>query len=132
MSDLKAAPGFETHPDYIMNLVPATKGYEVTFVGKLLARSNKAILLQEGKYQGRLYFPKSDVSDEFLTANDAVTYCPFKGDARYWDVSVGEMHLEKGAWAYDRPFSECSSIKEYVCFYTEKDGFEVIEFDDIA
>ncbi|MEH6475516.1 MAG: DUF427 domain-containing protein [Sneathiella sp.] len=132
MANLQPAPGFVKHPDHKMDITPAGKGYEVSYQGKLIARSSSAMLLEEGNYQGRLYFPRLDVSEEYLTANSLSTYCPFKGDARYWNVKAGTESVENGAWAYDTPFDESRAIEAHVCFYTEKDGFSVTEFVDVA
>ena len=132
MNNLQPAPGFTTHPGYKMGIKPVSKGYEISYYGTLVARSQNAKLLEEGSYQGRLYFPISDVRAEYLTENSRSTHCPFKGDARYWDVAVGDKRIENGAWAYDTPFLESGAIREHVCFYTEMDGFEVTEFEDIA
>jgi len=132
MTQMQAAPGFTKHPDHRMELSQTDRTYEITFAGILIARSSKAIRLEEGSYQGRLYFPKQDVRMEYLTAIETSTYCPFKGDARYWTLSAGAQTLEGGAWGYDNPYLECENIAGYICFYTEKGSFVLTECDDIA
>ena len=127
MKHLNPAPGFVQYPNHKVALNTSSIEYQVTFAGHEIARSARAIVVQEGEYLPRPYFPVEDVKAEFLTANDHTTYCPFKGEARYWNVSVGEDLLENGAWAYDVPYDECAKITGYICFYTEKSPFELIE-----
>jgi uncharacterized protein (DUF427 family) len=127
MQQLNPAPGFVKHPDHKVTLKTPLREYQVNFGGNEIARSKRAIAVQEGTYPERLYFPVEDVKIGCLVSNDASTYCPFKGTARYWDVSVGESILENGAWAYDTPYDECTKIAGYICFYTEKSPFEIKE-----
>lgn len=127
MKQLNPAPGFEKHPDHKITLQTSLTEYQVRFAGNEIARSARAIVVQEGNYPPRPYFPVEDVKTVSLVPNDASTYCPFKGDARYWNIAVGGAELKNGAWAYDAPFDECTKIKGYICFYTEKSPFELIE-----
>ncbi len=125
MTQHKNAPGFEKHPDHKLVISPDPRFLEVVFAGTVIARSGKVQLLEEGNYPPRLYFPLSDVKTEFLTAVDTSTYCPFKGDARYWQVKVGDVEMSDGAWGYDDPYQECAEIADHVCFYLEKSPFEL-------
>ena len=122
---MQKAPGFEKHPDHQITISMDPRTLEVLFAGRVIARSGKVQLLAEGNYPPRLYFPISDVKTEFLTPEDASTYCPFKGDARYWRISVEGVELDGGAWGYDAPYLECAHIAGHVCFYLEKSPFEL-------
>ncbi len=125
MSKPQKAPGFEQHPDHKMTITEDPRHLEVIFSGTVIANSDKVQLLQEGNYPPRLYFPLCDVKSEYLTAVDTSTYCPFKGNARYWQISVDGVELEGGAWGYDDPYQECAEISGHVCFYLEKSPFEL-------
>ena len=52
--------------------------------------------------------------------------CPYKGQASYWTIRVGERDAENVVWGYREPLPECPRIKGYLCFYPEKlDLFQV-------
>lgn len=127
-AQLKPAPGFDKYPDHKMVLSSTDKQYEMLFGGKVIAKSARAVFLEEANYQGRLYFPLEDVEQQYLNATDTTTYCPFKGTANYWSIDTGDQQLENGVWGYLEPFAECADIQNFVCFYTEKGPFELREF----
>ena len=44
------------------------------------------------------------------------THCPFKGDASYWTLKVGEACVENAAWSYEQPYDEARDVEGYVAF----------------
>jgi uncharacterized protein (DUF427 family) len=48
------------------------------------------------------------------------TTCPYKGEASYWTIRVGDRAVEDAVWSYPEPLPECPRIKGYFCFYPEK------------
>jgi uncharacterized protein (DUF427 family) len=66
------------------------------------------------------YFPIEDVNMEFLEPTDHHTHCPFKGDARYFSVVVGEQRAENAVWNYPEPLEGAPPIRDYLAFYFEK------------
>jgi uncharacterized protein (DUF427 family) len=64
----------------------------------LVTRNGK--LLHEAGYLPRLYMPREDIHVELLEATHHTTNCPFKGDASYWSVRVGDRVTENAVWAY--------------------------------
>ena len=48
------------------------------------------------------------------------THCPFKGDACYWSLEVGERRSENSVWAYEEPVAEAAELAGYVSFYRER------------
>nr|MDQ3034021.1 TonB family protein [Myxococcota bacterium] len=59
--------------------------------------SVRAMLLHESNLMVVLYLPREDVLAT-LTPSDHTTHCPFKGDASYWSLRVGD-ELREGATA---------------------------------
>src|SRR5262249_46773001 len=43
--------------------------------------------------------------------------CPYKGDASYWTIRVGNREAENAVWSYENPFPDRQDIKDYVAFY---------------
>ena len=51
----------------------------------------------------RYYVPLADVRQDLLEPTDHHTHCPFKGDASYLTLRVGERVFENAAWHYPEP-----------------------------
>ena len=94
----------------------------VEFNGVTIADSSQAILFREGSMAPVYYFPRADVRMDLMRRTRHKTHCPFKGDASYWSLSVGEKSLENVVWSYEKPIEEATSIKGYVAFYMDHLG----------
>ncbi len=121
----EAAPGFKDRPDHIVYITSIPGVYRVDFMGDQIAQSSAVLEVTETNCITRLYMPVDDVDMSRLQETDHNSYCPFKGTARYWTVSGSGESLENGAWAYDDPYAECKDLTGYICFYSEKPGFEI-------
>ena len=60
-------------------------------------------LVHESNLLPVLYVPDADVDMGLLEPTDHSTHCPFKGDASYWSVRVGDRVAENAVWAYHDP-----------------------------
>ena len=92
----------------------------VVFEGETVADSKRAKLMHETGLLPIYYFPQEDVRSEFLEQSDHSTHCPFKGDASYWSVKVGERVAENAAWGYPDPLEDAPPLAGYVAFYWNK------------
>jgi uncharacterized protein (DUF427 family) len=116
----KRESGFKTNPDYRITFEPSPRRVRVRFNGATIVDSIHAHLLFETRHLPVYYFPQSDVRMDLLTATPHQTFCPYKGDASYWSVTVGDKIAENAVWSYRAPFDEVASIKDYVAFYWNK------------
>jgi uncharacterized protein (DUF427 family) len=74
----------------------------------------------------RYYFPKLDVRFDLLVPSDHLTRCPYKGEAQYYSVQVGNHLAENVAWYYRYPTLESIKIASYIAFYEERiDALEI-------
>ena len=94
----------------------------VEFNGVTIADSSKAILFREGSMAPVYYFPRDDVRMDLMRPSRHKTHCPFKGDASYWSLTVGEKSLQNVVWSYEKPIEEVVSIKSFVAFYMDHLG----------
>ncbi len=98
-----------------------------------LVDTTRGRLLHESNLLPVLYVPLEDVDDEVLEPTDHTTHCPFKGDASYWTVRVGERTEENLVWGYPaqagRDAAFVDGIDGYVAFYLDRVD-EVLEEDD--
>ncbi len=93
---------------------------EVIFNGATVARSNRAKVLFEGRLPARYYIPAGDVRVELLRPTDTVTHCPWKGEAHYFSIQVGDRLAEDAVWTYRSPIPEMAAIAGLLCFYPER------------
>ncbi|KAI0380053.1 DUF427-domain-containing protein [Hypomontagnella monticulosa] len=83
--------------------------------GTVVAESDNYELVE-----GNVYFPPSSIKSEYFTKTDLHTHCPWKGDASYYTLKVGDKELENAAWYYPDTFDKANHIKDYVAFYKTK------------
>ena len=79
--------------------------------GTTLAESDSTVVVE-----GNHYFPPDSVNSEYFTGSDTHTHCPWKGDASYRSVQVGEERSEDAAWYYPEPKEAAAEIKDHVAF----------------
>ena len=78
----------------------------------VIAKSDRTILVE-----GNQYFPADDVATELLERSESSTHCPWKGDASYYSIIVGDKRNEDAAWYYPEPYDAAKDIKDYVAFW---------------
>lgn len=69
-----------------------------TWEGVVMAQSDKTIMIE-----GNHYFPLESVGREFIKESSTITHCPWKGEAHYFDVIVGDQTNTDAAWYYPAP-----------------------------
>jgi uncharacterized protein (DUF427 family) len=74
--------------------------------------------------EGNHYFPPDAIDDDYVEESDHTTTCPWKGEARYYDVVVDGARNGNAAWYYPSPSDAASEIKDHVAFWN---GVEVTE-----
>lgn len=103
-----------------VDILPSSRHVRVELDGAVLADSSRAHVLFETGLPPRWYIPKTDVAMERLVPTDKETQCPYKGNANYWSVRVGDRLEPDLAWSYRTPLPESERIAGLVCFYNER------------
>jgi uncharacterized protein (DUF427 family) len=101
------------------------------FAGETIVDSRHAKLLHEHGHLPKLYFPEDEVVSSFLEPTDHSSHCPFKGEASYWSVRVGDQVAENAVWSYPDPIEDAPPISGYLAFYWSKMD-EWLEEDETA
>jgi uncharacterized protein (DUF427 family) len=57
---------------------------------------------------------------DLLEPTDHSTRCPYKGEASYWSVRVGDHVAENAVWGYPEPIDDAPPLAGYVAFYWNK------------
>ena len=86
-----------------IDVLRSSRRVRVEIDGVTVADSTNGSFLFETGLPTRYYIPKTDVRMDLLTPTDLATACPYKGTARYWNVTIeGNVH-ENIVWGYRAP-----------------------------
>lgn len=107
-------------PPHTLYLEPVAKRVRGLLDGEVVIDSRRARLLFESNLMPQWYVPLDDVRPELLTATDHTTHCPFKGDARYWTVRVGDRVEENVLWGYPDPLPGAPDLAGLVACYFDR------------
>ena len=66
---------------------------------------------------GNVYFPPDSINRSHLRESETTTHCPWKGDAHYYDVVVGDQVNKDAAWYYPQEKEAAKHIEGYVAFW---------------
>jgi len=114
------APGFEKHPNYKVTIEPQAAELVVKVGATEVARSRRALLVEESKHRPVWYLPMDDVDGTLLEATATHTYRPCKAHASYWRINAADGVVEDALWGYLSPYDECEALRDHVSFYTNK------------
>ena len=85
--------------------------------GETIADTERAKLLYESNIPPVLYLPRDDLLPGVAEPTSHMTHCPFKGDAAYWSLRVGERVAENAVWGYPEPGERARWLEGYVSIY---------------
>jgi uncharacterized protein (DUF427 family) len=88
----------------------------------VIAETDRALEMREAAYPTVFYVPFDDVDQRHLRRSEHHTWCPYKGEASYYDIVDGEdgADLDAAVWYYDDPFPAVAEIKAHVAFYPDR------------
>jgi uncharacterized protein (DUF427 family) len=105
---------------HTVNITPSDAHVEVRLAGELLAKTDRALRLEETGLPARYYLPKVDVRMDLLRPTSFHTTCPFKGEASYWSADVGGQTHDGIVWAYESPIPAVAELAGHVSFYANR------------
>ena len=103
-----------------VDILPSSRHVRVEVVGVTIAETTKPTLLFETSLPTRYYLPKTHVRMDLLTPTETATHCPYKGQAEYWSLRIGDDLVPDLAWSYPTPLPESQKIAGLICFYPDK------------
>ena len=110
----------EPTPSHPITVIPTGRHVVVRVNGQIVAETDAALTLQESSYPAVQYVPLADVTADLLRPSDTETYCPYKGDASYFDVVVDGVTVSDAIWTYRQPYPAVAQIAGHVAFYPDK------------
>jgi uncharacterized protein (DUF427 family) len=101
--------------------LPSSREVRIEVNGVVLAKSTNNVFLYETGLRTRYYLTPTSISDWSILLPSAMsTVCPYKGQASYYHVKVGETVIEDAIWYYTYPTAESAQVQNRLCFYNEK------------
>ena len=107
-----------SHP---ITIRPTSARVTVRVGGTVVAKTDNALSLAEASYPVVQYIPLADVDQSLLERTTTQTYCPYKGDASYYTLTVpgGEAETDL-IWTYEHPYPSVAQIAGHVAFYPDR------------
>jgi uncharacterized protein (DUF427 family) len=107
-------------PPHKLLLVPLPRRVRAELGGEVVLDTEGAQLLYETGLRHQLYVPLGDVRADLLTRTDHHTHCPFKGDASYRTITVGDRTAENALWVYDEPLEPAAWLGGLAGVYLDR------------
>ena len=83
-----------------------------TWKGAVLAESDDTVISE-----GNHYFPEGALNREYFKESSSNTFCPWKGQASYFDLVVDGETNKDAAWYYPEPKEAAKQIKGRIAFW---------------
>ena len=107
-------------PHKRVDVIHSSRHIKVVVDGVTVGETTRPSLLFETGLPTRYYMPKHDARMDLLQRSDAVSRCPYKGEANLYSIKIGDKLHEGLAWIYRYPMVECAKIQGLVGFFNEK------------
>jgi uncharacterized protein (DUF427 family) len=116
----RQAPILAGTPDHPITITTAPHRVRVTFAGRVVADTMRALSLTEASYAPVMYIPREDVDITTLERTSHKTHCPYKGDASYYSIRTDDRSSQNAIWSYEQPFEAVAAIAGYMAFYPDR------------
>ena len=114
---MTSRPTLSPDPDHPITIERNPKRVQVHAEDTVLVNTIEALTLREASYPPVQYIPRGDANMPQLRRSDHATYCPYKGEAAYFDiVALGEKG-RNAVWSYEHPYPAVAEIAGHLAFY---------------
>ncbi|HWN36605.1 MAG TPA: DUF427 domain-containing protein [Pseudonocardia sp.] len=104
-------------PAHRLLMHPFPRRVRAEFAGETVLDTRAGVLVHETGLLPQLYVPEADLRADLLKSTDLQTHCPFKGDASYRSIHVGDRVAENAVWNYPDPIATASWLTGYAALY---------------
>ncbi len=94
--------------------------------------TTRAHLLHETGIAPVAYVPLEDFDADLLTRTQTSTHCPFKGDASYWTLCVGDDARADAVWGYEDPLEQAAWLKGFAALAFDRADRWMVEDEPVA
>lgn len=92
----------------------------VTFAGRVIADTKRALVLTETSHAPVSYIPRDDVDLTLIKRTAHKTHCPYKGDCSYYSIHVDGRVAENAIWSDEQPIPDVAEIAGRLAFYPDR------------
>ncbi len=78
----------------------------------VIAESDDTVVVE-----GNHYFPAGSLKGELVSDSDTTTFCPWKGTAHYYHLTVDGDTNRDAVWYYPEPKEAAAEIRGRVAFW---------------
>ncbi|MDX2302327.1 MAG: DUF427 domain-containing protein [Microscillaceae bacterium] len=112
-------PGQESVWDYPRppKVEKVNRHVQVIFNHVVIAESRNPYRVIETSHPPVYYFTHQEVRMEYLSLNQEVSFCEFKGKANYYDLKVDDKEAGDVAWTYLKPTKNYEIVQDLIAFY---------------
>jgi uncharacterized protein (DUF427 family) len=107
-------------PDHPITIAPNAKRVVVTFGGRVVADTKRALAMKESTYPAVQYIPREDVDMTLLERTAHGSECPYKGHANYYSLRANGRAADNAVWTYESPYEAVATIKDHLAFYPNR------------
>jgi len=113
--------------DHPISIESKRSPVRILLAGETVLTAASHLELREASYPAAIYLPRQDLDLSRLKRSDHSTWCPYKGEARYFHVRHPDgTWVENAVWTYETPFAAVAEIKDALAVYTSKvDAVEI-------
>lgn len=108
------------NPYWRVDCVHSSRHIEVVIGDTKVADTHHPCLLFETNLIPRFYIPQHDCRLDLLEPSETTSLCPYKGEAHYYSVQLGDKLHKDLVWYYRYPMVEAPKVQGMLCFYNEK------------
>ncbi len=111
-----------TTTGYNVQIATSSKLVQFACGNVIVASSRQALLVYESFHIPAFYIPLKHVRMDLMKRSFYRTYCPFKGYASHWSLTVGKRIIKNVALTYEKPPAKVSILKDYMTFDWRQPG----------
>ena len=78
----------------------------------VIAESDDTVIVE-----GNHYFPANALQRDLVSDSDTTSFCPWKGTAHYYNVTVAGETNRDAVWYYPSPKDAAAEIRDRVAFW---------------
>lgn len=119
-------------PQHRIFFEPHPRRVRAELAGRTVLDTVRGALLHETGILPVFYAPLEDYDPALLERTDHRTHCPFKGDASYWSVRVGDQVAQNALWGYEQPLPAAPWLAGHAALYLDRMDRWLEEDEEIA
>lgn len=104
-------------PPHKLLMHPFPRRVRAEFAGRTVLDTRAGQLVHESNLLPVLYVPFGDLDADALVPTEHSTHCPFKGDAAYHSLRVGDRVAENAVWTYPQPTDDARWLTGLAALY---------------